>query len=74
LRKEGRANNFSVGTGLVLDVVGIVFVSWKAGITTHFAKRCSIGITGGRSIPGAAVSAVAVATVIRPHFYIDVIV
>jgi hypothetical protein len=63
LRKEGRANNFSVGTRLVLDIVGIVFVSWKAGITTHFAKRCSIGIT--------AVSAVAVATVIRPHFYID---
>jgi hypothetical protein len=74
LRKEGRANNFSVGTRLVLDVVGIVFVSWKAGITTHFAKRCSIGITGGRSFPAAVAAAVAtVATVIRPHFYIDVI-
>jgi drug/metabolite transporter (DMT)-like permease len=66
LRKEGRANNFSIGTGLVLDVVGIVFVSWKAGITTHFAKRCS----SGRSFPGAV--AAAVAAVIRPHFYIDV--
>jgi len=64
LRKEGRANNFSVGTGLVLDVVRIVFVGWKAGITAHFAKRCS---SGRSCIPLVT----AVTAVIRPHFYID---